>query len=283
MTEHSVSIEATQAIAERLAADPSLRLPANLQHSPGVAVSADKRKEYLRTLLQRDPGVFLERYASKLTAAERSHFEPLRGEYEVDFYLKLAEDEASKAGSAVSATAKNRRHAQLKRLVADGSYFSDDAMRDRAPLLHHEYVGQYAPADTAKPATLSDSVMQQLESQEHKKRLQKAREEQAMVEEEEESSSDDEQDAAAAHQIPVKVPAVSTEADSQDLNASSNIPLNDRAEYQEDFLQIMQHRFLSGKDHEHVDYADIDANPALDDDWAAQADGDAQEKYFDAD
>ena len=48
-------------------------------------------------------------------------------------------------------------------------------------------------------------------------------------------------------------------------------------------MQMMQQRFLSGKDHAHVNYHDIDANVALDDDWAAQANEDAQEKYFDAD
>ena len=261
----------------RLTTDSSLRLPANLQHSTTENVSDQKRKEYLEVLLQRDPGVFLERYASKLTQAERAQFEPLRGDYEVDFYLKLAEDDAKRAANKVSATAKNRRHAQLKRLVADGSYFSEDAMRNRAPLLHHQYIGQYAPAAPSTAATLSDSAMQQLEEQEHQTRLQKAREEQAMIEEEEETSSDEED----TQQPVTKHPSIS--AEEQNLDLHIDIPLADRAQYHEDFLQMMQQRFLSGKDHEHTNYAVIDANVALDDDWAAEAEEDAQEKYFDAD
>ena len=230
--------------------------------------------------MQRDPGVFLERYASKLTEAERALFEPLRGNYEVDFYLKLAEDDAKRAASKVSATAKNRRHAQLNRLVADGSYFSEDAMRNRAPLLHQHYIGQYAPAASATAATLSDSAMHQLQEQEHQARLQKAKEEQAMVEEEDETSSDEED----SNQKPVsKYPSVSSEQHDQNTAAYVDITPADRIQYKEDFVQMMQQRFLSGKDHEHVNYPDIDANVALDDDWAAQADEDAQEKYFDAD
>ena len=50
-----------------------------------------------------------------------------------------------------------------------------------------------------------------------------------------------------------------------------------------DFLALMHQRFLNGDDHEYVDYQAIDKNVTLDDDWAAQAEGDAQEKYFDAD
>ena len=63
---------------------------------------------------------------------------------------------------------------------------------------------------------------------------------------------------------------------------SSSLPA-DHAQNSEDFMALMQQRFLAGADHEHVDYAAIDKNASLDDDWAAQAEEDAQEKYFDAD
>ena len=42
----------------------------------------------------------------------------------------------------LSASSKNRRLAQLQRLLDSGEYFSDDAMRARQPLLHHHYVAQ---------------------------------------------------------------------------------------------------------------------------------------------
>lgn len=49
-----------------------------------------------------------------------------------------------------------------------------------------------------------------------------------------------------------------------------------------DFLLEMQHRFLDGLDGEHQDYAAIDADSTLDDDWAKEQAQDAEDAYFDA-
>ena len=48
----------------------------------------------------------------------------------------------SRRNGRLSAASKNRRLAQLQRLMDRGEYFSDDAMRTRAPLLHHHYIAQ---------------------------------------------------------------------------------------------------------------------------------------------
>ena len=53
-------------------------------------------------------------------------------------------------------------------------------------------------------------------------------------------------------------------------------------ENEETLISIMRARFLSGEDSA-VDYKDIDNDMSLDDDWAAQAENDAQEKYFEDD
>lgn len=50
-----------------------------------------------------------------------------------------------------------------------------------------------------------------------------------------------------------------------------------------DFLLEMQHRFLDGLDGEHQDYAAIDGDVGLDEDWARQQAQDAEDAYFDAD
>ena len=47
-------------------------------------------------------------------------------------------------------------------------------------------------------------------------------------------------------------------------------------------LSIMKARFMAGQDGG-VDYKALDADASLDDDWAAVAGHDAQERYFDAD
>ena len=79
---------------------------------------------------------------------------------QVDFYIRqlkpapeepAAQDAAAADGAGMhskqaqrrlSAASKNRRLAQLQRLLDSGDYFSDDAMRARQPLLHHHYVAQ---------------------------------------------------------------------------------------------------------------------------------------------
>ena len=270
--------EAVKDISQRLSADLSLRLPASLQRDLKDPVTPQKRKDYVTNLLERDPGVFLERYASKLSQQERAQFEPLRDDYEVDFYLKLAEDEEVAVKSGLSITAKNRRLAQLNRLVDEGKFFSEEAMRSRAPLLHQQYIGQRPTAAPSSAPTLSGTLLRQHDEQEHQIKLQQQLEQEAMVEEEEDTSSE-EADASVVTKQPScievdpQLPPASKHGEELSADPQSN----------EDFLAFMHQRFLNGEDHEYVDYHAIDKNVTLDDDWAAEAEGDAQEKYFDAD
>lgn len=46
------------------------------------------------------------------------------------------------------------------------------------------------------------------------------------------------------------------------------------------FVYIMQQKFLMGEDHQHLDYSKIDADETLDDHWFREATHDAEEKYF---
>ena len=269
--------EAVKDISQRLSADQGLRLPASLQRDLTEPVTPQKRKEYVTTLLEKDPGVFLERYASKLSQQEIAQFEPLRDDYEVDFYLKLAEDEELAARSGLSATVKNRRLAQLNRLVDEGKYFSEEAMRNRAPLLHQQYIGQRPVAVASSAPTLSGTLLRQHDEQEHQNKLQQQKEQEAMVEEEEESSSEEAEEDGQTQQSKHDTSGLEQPSANKHGDASAD-PQNT-----EDFLALMHQRFLNGADHEYVDYSSIDKNATLDDDWAAQAEGDAQEKYFDAD
>ena len=67
-------------------------------------------------------GVFLERHSGALSGEERAYFEPLRGHYDVNFYMQQLED-ADKSGQG--ATVRNRRLAWLNRQDATGEYFSE--------------------------------------------------------------------------------------------------------------------------------------------------------------
>ena len=112
----------------------------------------------------------MQRYGVLLSAEELGSFEPLRQDYEVDFYLKQAEaalgqstqqqqqqqqqqhegqslpglQQAAAAGpkqGQLSSTVKNRRLAFMRRLEQQGEYFSEQAMRERQPLMWQEYIG----------------------------------------------------------------------------------------------------------------------------------------------
>lgn len=51
----------------------------------------------------------------------------------------------------------------------------------------------------------------------------------------------------------------------------------------EQFTSVMQQKFLSGEDSEHMDYSRIDNDEMLDDYWSKEANYDAEEKYFEED
>uniref|UniRef100_A0A0C9S669 TSA: Wollemia nobilis Ref_Wollemi_Transcript_11699_1872 transcribed RNA sequence n=1 Tax=Wollemia nobilis TaxID=56998 RepID=A0A0C9S669_9CONI len=132
-------------ISERLSAFTDLYLP-HAMRSREEPVPPTEIKSLLIDLLSRDPALFLERYGSKLKVEELEEFEVLKDDYEISWHLKhiksvLIPTKEEKRLQAVAT--KNRRLAYMNRLIDDGQYFSEDAMRDRAPLLHHEYVGKY--------------------------------------------------------------------------------------------------------------------------------------------
>jgi hypothetical protein len=112
-----------------------------------------------------------QRYGLLLSADELSSFEPLRDNYEVDYYLKQAaaahqqqqqqqgastqqqkcqahrpqqEQQQQAAGvrsQHLTSTVKNRRLAFMRRLEQEGEYFSEHAMREREPLVWQDCIG----------------------------------------------------------------------------------------------------------------------------------------------
>lgn len=312
---HSLPQAAIDAISARLAALPDLRLPAQLQSG----ASEQRKKEYLQALLLHDPGVFLERHGSSLSTFERDQFQPLRGDYEVDFYLRLlADGEDEKKRSQVS---RNRRLAAMNRLLKEGTYFSEKEMRDRQPGTYHQYIGQYHPPEVPEVpgegcqagALLAESIMRQQDELSMRQRAQdearqwgRAEAAAAAQESEEESDSEDErsqgqQQGAApggggsAEQHQAQQAGDSSDGDGQAGPESAGfggagaagegpsyirIPPEEQHENAAAFLDIMKQRFLAGQD-EGVDYAAIDADAELDEDWAVELGRDAEAAYFD--
>lgn len=220
----SVGEQAVAGMVTRLAALPGIRLPAQLTRRGQP--SLETIRGYMRSLLERDPGVFLERYGEILSEGELQQFHPLRDDYEVDFYLKALEDRRDakrqqtvarnrrlaymyRWGRGVSASGLRhpplpvRPHAYTARafshyrLMAEGSYFSEAAMERRQPWLFHDMVGQYRAPVPEQPLEELSTVAyaERVLEREDAAQLREARLKQQAafdaVEEETESDDDD--------------------------------------------------------------------------------------------
>ncbi|RLN41838.1 coiled-coil domain-containing protein 97 [Panicum miliaceum] len=67
-------------------------------------------------------------------------FNTLSPDYEVDWHLRRV-CTAAVGATPPMARVQNRRRAYLDRLVREGKYFSEEAMWEREPYMHHEYLG----------------------------------------------------------------------------------------------------------------------------------------------
>lgn len=109
----------------------------------------------------------MQRYGLLLSAEELSSFEPLRDNYEVDYYLQQAQAAVQQQRQQpqqpqqlpqvqqqqhASSTVKNRRLAFMRRLEQQGEYFSEHSMRERQPLVWQECIGAGHGAMIAFPA-----------------------------------------------------------------------------------------------------------------------------------
>lgn len=74
-------------LAARLADHALIRLPGSAMRSGSendtAAAARGRRVEYLTALLEKDPGVFLERHGDLLQLSDYGAFDGLRGDYEV--------------------------------------------------------------------------------------------------------------------------------------------------------------------------------------------------------
>lgn len=76
-------------------------------------------------------------------------------------------------------------------------------------------------------------------------------------------------------------PATDSSASSASMEQHEEAPSAEEMQDRMDqFTHIMHQKFLSGEDHEHLDYSKIDDDETLDDHWLREANHDAEEKYF---
>ncbi|KAL3619439.1 hypothetical protein CASFOL_037009 [Castilleja foliolosa] len=290
----TIGSEAKESITERLSRIDDLYFP--LKEQPSAAADPSHRKSLLLRLLSTDAAVFLERYGSKLSLHELNQFDVLNDDYEINWHLnhiRSIVNPTEEVKKSTSAKIKNRRLAYMDKLTLDGHYFSEDAMREREPYLHHLYVGKFqdlSGRSMMRPGERwSETLMRRSEEA---ILVQKIRGEQQRwgvaesdwvgnerQEQEEENEEMEEVEGESDTEVIVEKEAMEeSRAEEPEEESLSSAEMQDRMNQ---FTYIMQQKFLTGEDHEHLDYSKIDCNETLDDHWTKEANQDAEEKYFD--
>lgn len=160
----------------------------------------------------------------------------------------------------------------------------------RAPALYKVHMGETTLTSACGPLQEGDMLdrlerqvylqeerLAALEAEQRKKRQIEEEEEK----EEEEENPEDRRNIGDGNKTAGQDQAMSARESSSGEEAAAS---GDQYELNfEIFLSLMKARFLAGEDSRYIDYAAVDANTNLDEDWAVIADQDAQERYFDAD
>ncbi|GMH26739.1 hypothetical protein Nepgr_028582 [Nepenthes gracilis] len=315
MTPRKLSSTVIDGISERLSTMDNLYFPRAILPN---ATNPSQRKDIILDLLSRDVAVFLERYGPKLTTEELQEFDVLKYDYEINWHLKHLQSVISPTSEQLksrSLIVKNRRRAFMSRLISEGQYFSEDAMREREPYLHHEYVGKFqdpSGRSMARPGERwSETLLRQAEEDilvakirgeqrrlgvderewvgNERLTMEEEEEEEEEEQEEEEEEEEDEKADGQANGVACssKVPSEDNDlvADGAHLARPASaewqtLSATEMQDQMDQFTHLMQQKFLSGEDHDHVDYSKIDEDETLDDHWIKEANYDAEEKYF---
>lgn len=127
----------------------------------------EQKHTVLHRLYTNNPTNFIYRYGSVLTDEElQHHFDP-----EADYIRQIVKSNRHKLHA-------NRRYTYMQQLLANGTYFSDEAMKERSPLLYEQLIGKYGANASDQKVTrtangpLADFYMEHLESMNHHERVQ---------------------------------------------------------------------------------------------------------------
>ncbi|PSN57208.1 hypothetical protein C0J52_05034 [Blattella germanica] len=270
----------------------------------------DQKRQIAEDILKRNPGQFLARFGKYLLSYHLDYFKDLdlkQDDYEVSFHLKELRRYHCKAKNEVDV--KNRRYEALKKLVKEGSYFSEKEMKQRNPLLYHQLVGQYLTskeiedqkhADMAEIDSWVNLLLAQIERDQMEclRQKQKYDEEGAVEEmdtsdEDDDDDDDDEDEDDETNENGMESESCNasdgdeenskqnegTSLESQNLKSRKRLSGKEKALLKEEFVSNMYRSFLEGND-EDFDYSQVDLNP--DYECLAVRTQDEEEKYFDS-
>ncbi|XP_066281469.1 coiled-coil domain-containing protein 97-like isoform X2 [Branchiostoma lanceolatum] len=248
----------------RRIADSEARIKNQSRDEPDL--TTEQKMDIVRGILEKSHLTFLERFWKYLAEEDLEYFQRMQNCYELDFYMKEIRKRLDNAKKKTGV--KNRRYEAMQRMLQDGSYFSEEEMRQRDPLLYEQNIGQFLDPEeknerSADPdMSLSQLIMGQIEEKiiESKLAWQMEREDD-MFEEEEDSDEEEEDQEENAGDAGEKVPSAA-----------------EQAILKAEFLHTMQERFLQGDDEE-FDYSTVDDNADYDN--VVLRGQDEEERYFD--
>ncbi len=231
--------------------------------------------EILHTLLLKKPSKFLMRFGSYLEESDLSFFEHLRDDFEVNYRIQKLQANLKQSSKVRIKKIRNRRYEYLKQELAETTYFSEEEMRQRNPLLFDYYIGQFLTEDEKhkmegnnSDMTLSSMILKKMELDKRSQllKLQKT-EEQNQFEELDSSSDENEEHETSESQLAA-----------MELSTDPKLANTEKFMLRREFLTAMQTNFLEGKDKD-FDYSKIDFDERYDS--LDMKEKDDQDDYFD--
>ncbi|KNC98807.1 uncharacterized protein SPPG_05785 [Spizellomyces punctatus DAOM BR117] len=274
---------AVHAILDHLLSNPDFNLKTlRLGEEPPTA---ELQRTILSSTLERDKGLFLEKWGKFLGSQQLEFFHPFADQYEVKYYLNQYQ---SVSRSLTKAQIRNRRINYMNQNLSD-EYFSDDAFKDREPALYEEYIGRYLPPPQAFPdsMTLVDRIYSNMDRATHLETLGRQHEiEEEQFEEFDTDEEEDVQDQQEERDLESKNKRAIKVDESIDLEATmaegeDEGPISDEEKeaLAEEFRTLMRLRFIDGEESD-FEYSNVDNNALYDlSDQSLQDDADA---YFDS-
>ncbi|XP_047119327.1 coiled-coil domain-containing protein 97 isoform X1 [Schistocerca piceifrons] len=273
-------------------------------------LSTQQKRDIAKELLIRNPEQFLARFGNHLEEEHLDYFSGVKFDtYEIQFHLKQLRRGLSKKKKQIDI--RNRRYQALKKLLDEGTYFSETEMMKRNPLLYEQLIGQFLTKKEIRNRDKCDEnaktflsiLMDQLDREEIERLKQQQRDdEEAAVEEvdtsdeeseenneineqdsvrEEEEEEDDESDNQMS---PSQSDRENDDNEAETSRNSSQKPKKlsrkEKELLREEFVTSMYQSFLDGNDKDFDYSSKVDGNP--DYECLAVRTQDEEEKYFDA-
>ena len=244
-------------------------------------LTQEQKLEALRSLLYEKPGAFLMRFGKVLDDKDLAWFDSFSfgADFEVDFRVKELRKSLAMSSKSRENVVKNRRFEYLKELMDSSSYFSEEEMRNRNPLLYEHYIGQYLSEEERQlldnnitsDMTLSGMILKKMELDRRSELLSRQQEVEAgQIVESDSSDSSESEDSEDERETEENL--------GMKLSADPITACREKEMLKEEFLKAMQLRFLNGKERD-FDYSKVDSNEKYDSIDARQRD--EEDDYFD--